>query len=131
MSDCIFCKIVAGEIPAEKIYEDDKVLVFLDIKPVTLGHALLIPKEHHQMMTDTPDDLLAYCFTKSKELMIRIKEAMGADFVVVSVVGIDVPHFHIHLIPRKHGDGLANFWPTTEYKEGEMEKIAEKIKANI
>lgn len=131
MSDCIFCKIVAGEIPAAKIYEDDKVLVFLDIKPVTPGHALLIPKEHHQMMTDTPDDLLAYCFTKSKELMIRIKETMGADFVVVSVVGIDVPHFHIHLIPRKHGDGLANFWPTTEYKEGEMEKIAEKIKANL
>ena len=131
MENCIFCKIVAGEIPAEKIYEDDKVLVFLDINPVTYGHALLIPKEHHPMMTDLSDELLAYCFTKSKELMIKIKQALNADFVVLSVVGIDVPHFHIHLLPRKHNDGLANFWPTIKYAEGEMQKTAEKIKNNL
>lgn len=131
MSDCIFCKIVAGEIPAAKVYEDDKILAFLDINPVTYGHVLVIPKEHHQMITDVPDDLLCYCFIKSKKLMIKIKEAMAADFVVVSVVGIDVPHFHIHLVPRKHGDGLANFWPTTAYAEGEMQKTAEKIKSNL
>ena len=131
MSDCIFCKIIAGEIPAEKVYEDDKILAFLDINPVTSGHTLIIPKEHHQMMVDTPDELLCYCFAKTKELMIKIKESMGADFVTVSVVGLDVPHFHIHLVPRKFSDNLANFWPTTKYAEGEMQKVAEKIKETI
>ena len=131
MENCIFCKIIAGEIPAEKIYEDEKVLAFLDINPVTPGHVLLIPKEHYQMMTDMPDELLAYCFAKSKELMVKIKEAMDADFVALSVVGIDVPHFHIHLVPRKFNDGLANFWPTTKYTEGEMQKTADKIKKEM
>jgi histidine triad (HIT) family protein len=131
MENCIFCKIVAGEIPAEKIYEDDKVLVFLDINPVSPGHSLLIPKQHYPIMTDVPDDLLSYCFVKSKELMIKIKEALEVDFVVLSVVGVDVPHFHIHLIPRKHDDGLANFWPTKKYGEGEMKEVAEKIKSNL
>ncbi len=130
-TDCIFCKIIAGEIPAEKVYEDDKILAFLDINPVTLGHTLIIPKEHYQMMVDTPDELLCYCFAKSKELMIKIKEAVGADFVTVSVVGLDVPHFHIHLVPRKFSDNLANFWPTTKYLDGEMQKVAEKIKKTL
>ncbi len=131
MEDCIFCKIIAEEIPAEKVYEDDKVLAFLDINPVAPGHTLIIPKEHYQMMVDTPDELLCYCFQKSKELMIKIKEAMGADFVSVSVVGLDVPHFHIHLVPRKFSDNLANFWPTTKYAEGEMQEIGKKIRRSL
>jgi histidine triad (HIT) family protein len=125
--DCIFCKIIKGEIPAEKIYEDKKVLAFLDINPVTPGHVLLIPKEHYTMMTDVPDELLGYCYLKAKELMPKIKLGMKADYVSVSVVGLDVPHFHIHLIPRNFDDGLANFWPTKKYADGEMEKIAKKI----
>ena len=131
MNNCIFCKIIAGEIPTEKIYEDNKVLAFLDINPVTYGHTLVIPKKHYTTMTDVPDELLAYCYTKSKELMIKIKQALKADYVSVSVVGLDVPHFHIHLIPRKLNDGLANFWPTKTYPEGELKKIAEKIKEFI
>jgi histidine triad (HIT) family protein len=132
MENCIFCKIIAGEIPAEKIiYEDDKILAFLDINPVTYGHTLIIPKEHYPYMPDVPDELLSYCFIKAKELMISIKKAMEADFVTISVVGTDVPHFHIHLIPRKLNDGLAKFWPTTKYAEGEMQKTAEKIKNNL
>lgn len=131
MTDCIFCKIIAGEIPAEKIYEDDKVLAFLDINPVAPGHVLVIPKKHCQMMTDVPNELLGYCFTKSKELMIKLKEALKVDFVTVSVVGLDVPHFHIHLVPRKLNDGLENFWPTIKYEEGEMQKLGEKIRNSI
>lgn len=131
MEDCIFCKIIAGEIPAEKVYEDDKILAFLDINPVAPGHTLIIPKEHYQMMVDTPNELMCYCFQKSKELMIKIKEAMEADFVSVSVVGLDVPHFHIHLVPRKFSDNLANFWPTTKYTEGEMQKVGEKIRRSL
>ncbi|KKQ57538.1 MAG: Histidine triad (HIT) protein [Parcubacteria group bacterium GW2011_GWA2_38_13] len=110
--NCIFCKIVSGEIPCAKVYEDEKILAFLDIKPVNLGHVLVIPKEHYANMLETPHDIIAGIFQKSKELMISIKTAMSADFVVLSVVGIDVPHFHIHLLPRYSSDGLHNFWPT-------------------
>jgi histidine triad (HIT) family protein len=128
---CIFCKIVAGEIPASKIYEDEKCLAFLDVNPVTHGHTLLIPKEHYQSISDTPDELVAYLFVRAKELMIKIKKAMSADYVALSVVGTEVPHFHIHLIPRNHGDGLAGFWPTKEYGEGEKDAVAEKIRKEI
>jgi histidine triad (HIT) family protein len=128
---CIFCKIISGEIPAAKIYEDDKCLAFLDIKPVNPGHVLLIPKEHYPTMAETPDNLITYLYIKAKELMPKIKEALEADFVALSVVGTDVPHFHIHLIPRHLNDGLARFWPTKEYAEGKMIEIAEKIKEKI
>lgn len=126
--DCIFCKIAASEIPAAKIYEDEKVLAFLDINPVNFGHTLLIPKKHYGTMQDVPDELLATCYVKAKELMPKIKQALVADYVSVSVVGVDVPHFHVHLIPRNFNDGLAGFWPTKKYGEGEMETIANKIK---
>jgi|SRR3989344_4393096 len=128
---CVFCKIVSGEIPSAKVYEDDKILAFLDIRPVSIGHTLVIPKEHCVNILETPDEMVAYIFKKSKELMKYIKTAMRADFVVVSVVGVDVPHFHIHLLPRYHNDGLANFWPTKEYREGEMDEVANKIKNQI
>lgn len=131
MQDCIFCKIIKGEIPSAKVYEDDKCFGFLDINPVNYGHVLLIPKGHYQMMPDTPDDLVAYLFVRAKALMATIKAAVEADYVIVSVVGLDVPHFHIHLIPRFANDGLAGFWPTKKYDEGGMQRIAEKIKSNL
>lgn len=129
MEDCIFCKIAKKEIPADIIYEDNKIIAFLDINPVNPGHVLVIPKEHYKSIIDTPDNLISEIFTKSKKLMKVIKKTTNADFVVVSVVGLDVPHFHVHLIPRYLKDGLANFWPTKKYKEGEAKKITEKIKS--
>ena len=123
----IFIKIVKGEIPCAKIYEDEKFLAFLDINPVSRGHTLLIPKEEYKQMTDMPNELLGEIFVIAKKLMIKIKESMKCDFVQLSVVGIDIPHFHIHLIPRYFNDGLKG-WPTFEYKEGEMEDIARKIR---
>lgn len=131
MENCIFCKIIKGEIPSAKVYEDKKILAFLDINPVNFGHTLVIPKEHYQMLIDTPDDLVAYIFVKVKHLMDNIKKAMKADFVVVSIVGIDVPHFHIHLVPRYFNDGLADFWPTKKYGEGEIEVVAERIRLTV
>lgn len=129
--DCIFCKIIKGEIPCEKIYEDNKIIAFLDINPVNYGHTLVVPKEHYQLMFDLPDDLLSYCYIKTKDLMRTIKEAMTADYIALAVVGIEVPHFHIHLIPRYFADGLANFWPTKNYQNGEIEQFAEKIRKNL
>ena len=128
MNECIFCQIIKDAIPAERIYEDDEVLAFLDIKPVNFGHTLVIPKKHYKKMENTPDDILSTVFMNAKKLMRIIKESMSADFVALSVVGIDVPHFHIHLIPRYFNDNMPVFWPRKEYKEGEKEKIAGKIK---
>ena len=130
-TDCIFCQIINGAIPAAKVYEDDQVLAFLDINPVNYGHVLIVPRKHHQMMVDTPDELIAYIFTKAKVLMKAIKKAVDADFVVVSVVGVDVPHFHVHLVPRFKADGLAGWWPTKKYETGEMDEYADKIKSEL
>lgn len=128
MPDCVFCKIVKGEIPAAMVYENESMLAFLDINPVNHGHVLVIPKTHYQNMEETPDETVAMLFVQSKKLMDAIKKATDADYVAVSVVGIDVPHFHIHIIPRRHDDGLAGFWPTKRYGGKEMESAAEKIK---
>lgn len=128
MDECIFCKIIKGDLPAEKIYEDDEVLAFLDIRPVNHGHMLVIPKKHYEKMELTPDEIVSDAFVATKKLMTVIKEAMSADFVALSVVGIDVPHFHVHLIPRYLNDKMPVFWTRKEYKEGEKEIIAEKIK---
>jgi histidine triad (HIT) family protein len=127
---CLFCKIIKGVIPAEKIYEDKKVLAFLDINPVASGHTLVIPKKHHQMMLDVPDKLLGHCFIKAKYLMKKIKKAMKADYISISVSGVDIPHFHIHLIPRNFKDGLKG-WPTKTYSKGGIEKVSKKIKKFI
>lgn len=129
--NCIFCKIISGEIPSAKVYEDDRILAFLDINPVNKGHVLIIPKEHYPLMTDTSDELVAYIFVQAKKLMSVIKKAVKADLVVVSVVGFDVPHFHVHLVPRFLNDGLASWWPTKKYDEGEMAEYAKKIQDNL
>ena len=127
-NDCVFCKIVREKANEDIVYEDENFLAFLDINPVNYGHVLVIPKVHYDMMLDLPDELIGKIFTKSKELMHKVKEATKADFVVLAVVGIDVPHFHIHLVPRHFNDGMANFWPTKKYEENESKKIAERIR---
>ena len=131
MNDCVFCKIIKGEILSAKVYEDDEVVAFLDIKPVNLGHTLVIPKKHYEKMEGAPDDVLSAVFINAKKIMRVIKEAMLADFVSLSVVGIDVPHFHVHLIPRYFSDKMPVFWPRKEYKDGEKEIVAEKIRKSL
>ena len=131
MNECVFCKIVKGEIPSDILYEDDEVLAFLDIKPVNFGHTLVIPKKHYEKMENTPDDTISAVFANAKKLMKAVKEAMSADFVALLVIGIDVPHFHVHLIPRYFNDNMPIFWPRKEYRNGEQGKMAEKIKNEL
>ena len=126
MDNCIFCKIVKNEIPSNKVYEDDKFLAFLDIMPVSDGHVLIIPKEHIVWMQDASDDTVASIFKLAKKLMIGVKEGLSCDYVTVSVVGKDVPHFHVHLIPRYIDDTLSS-WPTKKYEGGEAQEIIRKI----
>ncbi len=125
MNDTIFGKIIRKEIPATIIYEDEQFLSFMDINPASKGHILLIPKEQYTWMQDAPDELIRAIFIKAKELMIALKKALDADYVQVSVVGNEVPHFHIHLIPRMLGENIHG--PHLTYGEGEMQAIAERI----
>ncbi|KKS40592.1 MAG: Histidine triad (HIT) protein [Candidatus Kuenenbacteria bacterium GW2011_GWA2_42_15] len=128
--ECVFCKIIKGEIPAAKIYEDEKIFAFLDINPVNAGHTLVVPKEHYQWLDDTPDELLVEVVLTAKRLLTAIRAAIAADYVAVNVIGVDVPHFHVHLIPRYFSDNFVN-WPARKYREKEMEETAEKIQLYI
>jgi len=101
MSDCIFCKIIRGEIPAEKTYEDDSVVAFLDIHPKSPGHTLVVPKEHYHWFIEMPDELSDTMFRAAKKISQKLKDEYAADYIRLSIVGRDVPHTHIHLIPQK------------------------------
>lgn len=99
MENCIFCKIGRGEIPAEKTYEDERIVAFLDIHPKGPRHTLIIPKEHYQWFYELPDDLSDHLFRAAKKIAINLKKETSTDVVKLSIVGTDVPHVHIHLIP--------------------------------
>ncbi|MEK7104458.1 MAG: HIT family protein [Patescibacteria group bacterium] len=126
MQDCIFCKIAKGETPSNKIYEDKDFLVFLDVKPVSDGHLLIISRKHIAWMQDVDDETISEIFKLTKKMMLALKKALNCDFVQESVVGEEIPHFHIHLIPRHYGDNFRNF-PTKEYEEGQAKEILKKI----
>lgn len=127
MENCIFCKIIKEEIPSRKVYENKDFLSFLDIYPVSFGHILVIPKEHIIWMQDASDKTISDIFQLCKKLMLAIKKAMNCDYVQLAISGIDIQHFHIHLIPRYKNDGLAE-WPTKNYKnEEEKDDITKKI----
>ncbi len=129
--NCIFCKIIEGNIPSSKVYEDDKVLAFLDIGPVNKGHTLVIPKLHCETLFDVPDELLQYLITKVKKIANAVMKAADAGGLNIGVsnyptAGQVVPHAHFHLMPRHAGDGLRH-WPQGRYAEGEMEEFRKKI----
>jgi histidine triad (HIT) family protein len=125
-TDCIFCKIAKGEIPCNKIYEDKDFLAFLDIKPVSHGHILIVPKKHIVWMQDVDDETISKIFILTKKIMAAIKNGLKCDYVLESVAGNEVPHFHIHLIPRYFDDGLQEF-PRIDYQDGHQTEIKEKI----
>lgn len=99
MQDSIFTKIIKGEIPGHKIYEDDNTYAFLDIHPVMPGHTLVIPKKQVEFLWDLDDDLYQSVMATTKKVAQRMKKVLGVPNVGVQVIGIDVPHAHVHLIP--------------------------------
>lgn len=130
-NDCIFCKIVKGEIPSSKIYEDEDTFAFLDIGPVSKGHALVIPKEHYGTMLDVPNGLLKKLIVVVKKVMSAVKKGVNADGISLGMsnykaAGQVVPHAHFHIMPRYENDGL-KLWPQGKYEEGEMEETKENI----
>lgn len=117
MSDCIFCKIIKGEAPSWKVYENEKVFAFLDINPVSKYHTLVIPKKHSTNIFDTPEDDLREVIAVVSKLSKLYKEKLGIDQIqVVNSNGPeaqqDVFHIHYHIVPRKLGDGQNIKWKT-------------------
>lgn len=134
--DCKFCQILAGEIPAHVVFEDEVSLAFLDHRPLFHGHSLLLPRQHHETLADLPDELLGPFFANTQLLSRAIVEAMGAQgsFVAMNnVVSQSVPHLHVHVVPRVRKDGLRGFfWPRTKYRsEEEAGESAEAVRAAV
>jgi histidine triad (HIT) family protein len=128
--DCIFCKIIAGKIPCAKVFEDSETLAFLDIGPINKGHVLVIPKKHYRWVWDIEEKEAEKLMPKLQRIGKAVQKATKADFVVLSVAGNEVPHAHIHLIPRFYNDGLG-FWPGGKYAEGEMEQFRKKVESAL
>ncbi|HYC79616.1 MAG TPA: HIT family protein [Candidatus Binatia bacterium] len=132
MEDCIFCKIINKEIPADIIYEDENLLAFLDIRPVNKGHALLIPKKHAADMTSSDDETLSQLIVGVKKLAQAIMTATGAAGFNLGVntgaaSGQVVFHTHFHIIPRFANDGLKS-WPHSDSEPKTRADVAAEIK---
>jgi histidine triad (HIT) family protein len=131
--DCIFCKIVAGELPSARVGEDERTISFMDIAPATRGHALVIPREHaRDLLTVSDEDLHAVAIT-AKRLAARAVERLGADGVNLlnacgAVAFQSVFHFHVHVIPRYEGDGLRLPWVPAPGDPAEIEAAAQELR---
>ena len=136
MDDCIFCRIIKGEIPSYTIYQDEKTLAFLDINPNTLGHTLVIPKKHAANITDMNENDVAAVFKTVRKVVNGLQAAInpeGFNLVVNhgEVAGQVIHHFHCHVIPRNTGDGIEyNFEGITPSPE-EFQELAGKVAEHI
>ncbi|MBO9386812.1 MAG: HIT family protein [Thermomicrobium sp.] len=136
MEGCSFCRIVAGELPAARVYEDEKVMAFLDHRPLFFGHTLVIPRQHVPTLAELPGDLLAPLFWLVQRLARAIPlalEAEGTFILINNRVSQRIPHLHIHVVPRRRGDGLRGFfWPRRRYpSETAMEETAARLRAAL
>ncbi len=127
----IFSKIVNGEIPAYKVAEDENYLAFLDIFPVAEGHTLVIPKKEVDYIFDLEDDTYIGLQAFAKKVAVGLKKAIPCKKVGVLVLGLEVPHAHIHLIPMQNEADLLNFSKKLKFTPEEFQKIKELISANI
>ncbi len=132
--DCIFCKIIAGELPASIVDEDERTVAFMDIAPATRGHALVIPRAHSgDLLEVAPEDLSAVALA-SKRLAARAKQRLGADGVnLINSCGAaawqTVFHFHVHVIPRYEGDPLRLPWVPSEGDQAQIALAAQELSA--
>ena len=136
MADCLFCRIVSGELPAVIVYEDENSLAFLDHRPLFPGHTLLVPRDHVETLGDLSLELVGPYFEAAQLLTRAVETAMDAEGTFVAMnnrVSQSVPHLHVHVVPRRRKDGLKGFfWPRTKYKgEEEMQEVRGKIATAI
>lgn len=133
---CIFCKIIKGELPSNKIYEDENFYAFLDNNPVNKGHTLIIPKEHHDNMNGLPFDLGNDLLEITQNISNAVVEAVDADGYNFNVnngeaAGQEVFHTHFHIIPRFESDNKIKWKNKEDYEEGEAEELEMLITSNL
>ena len=134
--NCLFCRIVSGELAATLVYEDDVSVAFLDHRPLFHGHTLLVPRTHVETLGDLPVSLVEPFFKTTQLLSLAVEAALDAQGTFVAMnnrVSQSVPHLHVHIVPRTKGDGLKGFfWPRTKYKsDEEMVAVKQLIAAQI
>lgn len=133
MADCIFCKIIAGEIPSSKVYEDDQVVAFLDISQATPGHTLVVPKQHFRNLLEMDADSASQLFARVPDIARKVMKATGAKGMNIlnnneEIAGQTVFHTHVHLAPRyEETDGLQISFETHEPDFSALAQLAEKI----
>jgi len=135
MSDCVFCKIITGDIPSHKVYEDDDVFAFLDIQPANPGHALIVTKKHYPTLVETPDEELGRLFVIAKKVgQAASAAAVAADFNIIvnngPAAGQIIPHVHVHAIPRFKDDGHKH-WAKKSVSPEQMGEVAAKMSASF
>ena len=127
----IFTKIINGEIPCYKIAEDEKYFAFLDINPLKAGHTLVVPKQETDYIFDLDDDLLAGMIIFSKKIAAALESVIPCNRIAVAVVGLEIPHVHVHLIPMDTMDDVNFKNPKLKFTPEEFSEMAEKISKNI
>ncbi len=133
---CIFCKIIAGEVKAHTVYEDERIVAFLDTTPIFPGHVLVSPKQHYVTLMDVPPRLLEPLFSVTQAVCRAVEKGLeaGGSFVAINNrISQSVPHLHVHVIPRRPKDGMKGFfWPRRPYKDQEeMATTAAALRAAI
>jgi histidine triad (HIT) family protein len=133
---CIFCKIVGKQAPSSIIYEDEAVMVFLDIRPLNMGHTIVIPKAHYIDIFDIPQTLLSQVYKIAKQVSFPIKKATAADGISIiqqngKAAGQDIFHIHVHVVPRFEGQKLPPFHELKEVERAKLDEMAKKIKLHL
>jgi histidine triad (HIT) family protein len=133
VGSCVFCKIVQKQIPVSIVYEDTRVLAFLDIKPLNEGHTLVIPKAHYENIFDVPGELIEYVHGVTKKIAFAVKKTTNADGISIiqqngKAAGQDVFHLHVHIVPRYEGQKLPSFSELSEATREELNQTATKIR---
>ena len=134
MSDCLFCRIIAGDEPAAIVMSDEVAVAFLDVKPLFVGHTLVVPRDHHVTLADLPLDQVGPLFARARRMTTVVGDTMevpGTFVAMNNVVSQSVPHLHVHVVPRRPKDGLRGFfWPRTGYDdEAHMAATARELAA--
>ena len=128
MEDSIFTKIINGDIPCHKVYEDDTTFAFLDISPIAPGHTLVVPKKQVETLWDLDEDTYRDVMATAKKIAVRMKQQLQVEYVGVQVIGVDVPHAHVHLIPFNDVSDYHNIPDTSaEPNHGALGAVARKL----
>ncbi|MGD8452925.1 MAG: HIT family protein [Phycisphaerae bacterium] len=135
-ADCVFCKIIRGEIPSQRVFEDEHVLGFLDIQPLAAGHTILIPRHHAKTLAELPAEwaaALAQAFGRVAQAVVSVVGAQGCNVLLNDgeVAGQVVPHVHFHIVPRRPADGLGYRWKASPAPPEQLATLAERVRAAL